>query len=180
MLFMPDIIYNQLESIATWPVVALLFIIFIIGAQGFELRHKSLGYENPGLDGRLYYSPDDARDFFNAIGPRGRRTYALTQITLDLVFPLTYGTLFAALIIHLYAPNRARMLVLIPLLTVVADLLENITTAYLAWQFDGRASSLTRGAAVFTAVKSVFFLLSLVLLLAGAVIGIWRSHNPAV
>lgn len=99
---MSDTIYNLLERTASWPIVALLFVLFVICAQGFELRRKSLGYENTSLDSSFWYSPNDARDFFNAIGERGRHIYATTQVTLDLFFPLIYGTLFAALIINIY------------------------------------------------------------------------------
>lgn len=175
---MLDAIYNQLERIATWPIVVLLFVVFVLCAQGFELRRKSLGYDNPSLDGRLWYSPDDARDFFDSIGERGRRIYATTEITLDLLFPLVYGTLFAAMMIHLYSRDSARVLILVPLLTVVADLLENFTAAYLAWQFDGRSSPITKGAAIFTATKTVLFIVSHLVLLVGALKAIRHSYSP--
>ena len=177
---MPEAFYNFLERFATWQVVALLFILFILCAQGFELRRKAFGYENTALDARRWYSPDEARDFLGAIGERGRRIYIATELTLDILFPLVYGALFAALIIHVYARQTARSLVLVPLLTALADVLENITAAYLAWQFDGQASPIARVATVFTAVKSGLFVLSLGLILLGALAAIWRtSRSPS-
>lgn len=172
-----DSFYSLLERCATWPVVALLFVLFLLCAQGFEWRRKSLGHQNRGLDSRFWYSPDEARDFLGNIGERGRRIYVVTQLTLDIVFPLIYGTLFAALIIHLYARENAKILVLVPLLTVVADVLENVTTAYLAWQFDGRASPVARGAAILTAAKTSLFVVALLLIGAGALCAIWRTYR---
>jgi hypothetical protein len=170
----------SLERIATWPAVALLFILFIICAQGFEWRHKNLGRENRSLDGSFWYSPDEARDFLRDIGERGRRVYIATELTLDILFPLVYGTLFAALLIHVYARESGKFLVLVPFLTVVCDVLENITTAYLAWQFDGRTSPVARFAAVLTATKSSLFILSLILIFLGALVASWRLYrSPA-
>lgn len=170
-----DSFFSLLERYATWPVVALLFVLFLLCAQGFEWRRKILGYENPGLDSRFWYSPGEARDFFQNIGESGRRIYVATQLTLDIVFPLIYGTLFAALIIHIYARENAKILVLVPLLTVAADLLENATTVYLASQFDGQASPVARGAATFTAAKTSLFFLAIILIGLGALLAIWRT-----
>jgi hypothetical protein len=172
--------YSHIERFATWPVVALLFVLFVLCAQGFEIRRKSLGDNNPGLDGRCWYSPEEARDFFQAAGERGRRIYAATELTLDILFPLIYGILFAALLIHIYSRDTARYLTIVPLLTVAADVLENITVSYMAWQFDGRASPVAHGAAILTAVKTVLIVLSFVLILVGALAAIWRTYrSPA-
>jgi hypothetical protein len=175
---MSDSFHSSLEHLATWPIVALLFIVFIMCAQGFEWRRKILGYDNRALDGRFWYSPDDACNFLRNIGENGRRLYAVTELTLDVLFPLVYGTLFAALIIHVYARESGRFLVLVPLLTVVFDILENIITAYLAWQFDDRTSPVARGAAILTATKSGLFILSLTLIVIGSLITAWRMYRP--
>ena len=169
--------YNLVDRRGTWPMVALLFIVFILCAQGFEYRRKVLGYENQTLDGRLWYSPVEARDFLQDIGERGRRIYAATELTLDILFPFVYGTLFAILLIRVFAPASAKYLVLVPLLTGAADLLENVSGAYLALQFNGETSSLTRVATLFTAAKFFLFSLSLILILAGAVASLWRTSR---
>lgn len=171
-------IYNQLERFASWQVVALLFVLFIICAQGFEWRRKKLGYENPGLDGRGWYSPAEVRDFLHNIKGAGRRIYYTTELTLDLLFPLVYGALFASLITHVYARESAKVLVLVPLLAVLFDVLENLVLSYLAWAFDEQASPVARGAAILTAVKSVMFILSILLILGGALCTIWRTSRP--
>lgn len=175
---MREAFYNLLDRRGTWPVVALLFILFILCAQGFEYRRSRLGFENQALDSRRWYSPAEARDFFQAIEERGQRVfYAATELTLDILFPIVYGPLFAILLIRVYAPPNAKNFVLVPLLGAAADLLENVTVAYLALQFDGQPSSLARVATVFTAAKSILLVLSFLLILLGALASLWRSSR---
>ena len=171
--------FNQLERFASWQVVALLFVLFVLCAQGFQWRQKKLGHENPGLDGRGWYSPDDVRDFFHNIKEEGRRIYYTTELTLDLLFPLVYSLLFSSFIIHVYPRETAKVLVLVPLMAAICDVLENIMLAYLAWQFDEHVSPLARVAAIATAIKSGLLLLSGLLILAGAVWTIWRTSTAA-
>ena len=165
---MPDTIHRLLEVLATWPRIGLLFLVGLACVAGFEWRARKLGRENRALDGRRWYTPEQARAFFEAIGAGGRRLYAATQLTLDVLFPLVYGALFAALILRVYPPGRAVYLAHVPLLGTLADLLENVTTAYLALRFDGRPSQVARVAAVFTLSKTVLFVLSVLLILWGA------------
>ena len=106
------------------------------------------------------------------------RTADLCRYRIDLghFVPLVYGTLFAALIIQVYARERGKFLLLVPLLTAVFDVLENITTAYLAWQFDGRPSPIASVAAVLTVTKSALLMLSLILIVIGALISASRMY----
>jgi hypothetical protein len=167
-----DGIYKRIERVATWPSVALLLILFLLCAQGFEWRRKTLGYGIQSLDARFWYSPDEASAFFDAIKANGQRVYAITQLTLDVAFPFIYGLLFAILLIHLYSQKRAKKLVLVPVLTASCDLLENITTAYLALRFKGQPSPVAWAAAIFTSLKWALLILSLILIAVGAVVGI--------
>src|SRR5829696_6223373 len=123
---MYDKMYQCLLEVATWPHVALLFALLFLMMGVFELRSKTLGYENKTLDGRWRgYSPEDARKLFADLGPDGRQLYASTERTLDVGFPLTYGLLFASLLILLYGQQGAKYLVLVPLAAAVMDLAEN-------------------------------------------------------
>ncbi len=166
--------YFKLMALATWPRLAILFLLFLLGERGFDWRKQRLGPEAQVLDVRLWYTPDDAQNLFEQIGEHGRRLYAITQLTLDLVFPFVYGFLFLAFVVHLYPAAQGRWLALVPLAGSAADLLENATTAHLAWWYDGQPSRLAWAAAVFTATKSALFLLSLLVVLVGAVTSLAR------
>jgi hypothetical protein len=171
------LLYDRIAAVARWPVVAILFVVFIVCMQLFNARQEWLGCQNRVLDVRFWYTPEDAQSLFKAIGPGGRKLYAISQVTLDLLFPPVYGTLLAILIVRLFSMEHARLLLLAPLLTVVADLSENFTTFYLAWTYqEGSPSSVTYFAAACTATKLLLFVTCLVVILAGGVRGL--LHPP--
>lgn len=167
---MYDKIFRMLKRIATWRGFAILFILFFLATLGFEARQKRLGCENRSLDGRGWYSPGEAHAFLTAIGEGGRQLYAITEVTLDVLFPVIYVSLLAVLLINLYDDRNARRWVLVPLLAGVADLVENVLLAILAWSYQtDQVSSLANVAVVFTLAKCLLLLLTLVLIFVGAV-----------
>jgi hypothetical protein len=136
-------------------------------------QNKILVEQNKILDARFWYTPADARTFFKNLKAAGRKTYAISELTLDLVFLATYGLLFAVFIRHLYPPRLA-WLVVLPLAASVFDLLENITLVSLAWTYSGDESPaagfavICTLAAICTVAKSVFYAASVLLVFAGA------------
>src|SRR5215208_3120323 len=98
-----------------WPLVGLLSRYANIPAIGglvavgvllylvFRWRAAYLselsGIAQPILDGRLWYSPDTVAEVAKGLGPQGRTLYAISELTLDVLFPLVYGTAFALLIL---------------------------------------------------------------------------------
>jgi hypothetical protein len=166
-------VYQMLVNSATWPRALLLFALFCLCVGVFELRSRALGYAHKVLDGRWRgYSPEDVRKFFEAIGEDGRRLYARTERSLDVAFPIIYGSLFATLLVLLYGRLGAKYLVLVPLLNVLFDFGENFTLSSLALRFDGKVQPLARLAVVFTRFKSLLFSISVLLILLGFVINL--------
>jgi hypothetical protein len=169
--------HHLIDSLATWPAVALVFIAYVICSQGFNWRATVLGPQIHLLDTRIVYSPVDAQKLFELLGDQGRRLYAITELSLDLVFPLIYGSLFIVFLFRLYDGDPGRFLIRLPLLTMAADWLENGTAAYLALSFDGRPSALAWAGSVFTAVKWATFLACFFIVLIGGLQGILRSSK---
>lgn len=176
---MRDVIYQQLDRIATWPIFALLVVLFILCILGFQWRGKVMreiaGHDVKLFDVRDSYTPDEARELLKTIDERGRRIYAITQLTLDLVFPFIYGGLFVITLYKLY--GNPGYLLLVPLITVFADLLENLMTAYLALSYKGLASPVAQVASTFTTVKRSGLVIFVVLVLAGMAIWVWRYRR---
>jgi hypothetical protein len=137
-------LYGFVVRYATWPTITLLFTGFLLSVSGFTLRAAALGPDNKALDARFFYRPDQVRDLLEALGQRGRSLYAISEVTLDLVFPFLYAGILAVLIVNLYDAQAARSLLLAPLFGMTADLLENITAATLAWTYNGQSSPLAR------------------------------------
>lgn len=135
------------KYIATWPGFSLLVTVFLVCLPVFNWRQEKLDLtgENSLLDSRFWYTPTDVQSFFTHIyennGREGLNLYVLTQITLDVIFPIVYGTLFAALIVRFYGAEVNWKLI-IPILAVASDLGENFTTAYLAWSYPNVSSFL--------------------------------------
>jgi hypothetical protein len=179
---MRDVIYHQLDGIATLPVFALLVVLFVLCNLGFQWRSKVMreiaGHDVKLFDIRESYTPDEARELLKTIDERGRRIYAITQLTLDLVFPFIYGGLFIITLYRLY--GNPGYLLLVPLIAVVADLLENLMTTYLALSYEGLASPVARVASTFTTVKRAGLVISVVLILAGTTIWVWRYRKGNV
>ena len=126
------------------------------------------------LDSRGWYTPADAAALFNALDQldaSARVVYATTALTIDMVFPASYGLLFAILLFRLFRGGPP--LFLLPLMVAAADALENVTVAALALSHDGAPSPLAWLAAVFTLVKFVLFMATLAVTGIGGVRWLW-------
>ena len=55
------------------------------------------------LDLRISYTPDEAYAFLESLGPAGRRAYAALLLGGDILFPISYSLLFAAIAAWLLA-----------------------------------------------------------------------------
>lgn len=163
-------LYERVRPFAQWRVIVFLILTNFVCMSLFNWRHRQLNnIETP--DSMRHYTPEQLTAFFMSIGENGRRLYALTQITLDVAYPAVYGLLFATLLVILFPWAKTRCIVLLPLLSVLFDLLENFTTAYLAWTFDGlRTTNLGRIAPIFSTGKWWGVTLSLAAIALGAVL----------
>lgn len=164
-----------------WLALGTLACVGAFALRGAVLEMGASAEPGRTPDGRWWYTPGEARTYLDALGPRGRALYAATQLSLDVVFPLLYGGLFAALLVRLLPDGFARWLVWAPVLMVAADLGENVLLASVA---SGRlaASPLpVQTAACLTLLKwSLFYVLAVVLALGSvaAVTGL-RTQGAA-
>ncbi len=146
---------------------AALFLLLLACMWGFAWRSARLDSEAKLLDARGWYTPDEAAHFLCAIGESGRTLYAITELSLDMAFPVAYGLLLAILIVHLYRSAVAHRLIGLPFAAGSGDIAENVTIAYLAWSFDGSPTALAWLAAVLTAFKTALIVGSLLAVLLG-------------
>lgn len=174
---MLDYIFDNLEKIATWRMFWILFIVCVVCNLGFWWRNNALGKTIVTFDGRKTgYTPEEAKQLLADLGPDGRRTYVLTQITLDLIFPFVYGGLFVILFSKLGLP---RYFLLLPVLTVIADLLENFSAVFLTlnYQTDAPAPQFARLASIFTVTKWIGVLLMFLTLVGGFLFFLFRRFR---
>ena len=178
--------YDCLATSANWWTIALaltLTFVCILGFNGRTLalrREGRLGNGEKLLDGRWWYTPADAGALLCKLGKDGRRLYAVSEVTLDLIFPLAYGLSLALLLVRLWPRDQAWLL-LLPFVTVIADLLENFTIAFLAWTYSNESgpSALAKVAAIFTLTKRTFLSLAFLAVVIGIVRAPFRGVGSA-
>jgi len=160
--------------------VALAALVGVAGCvAGLAWRQARLaGLEL--LDTRGWYTPQEAAALFDALDRLdGDATfvYAITALTIDMVFPACYGLLLAVLLFRLFGGGAP--FYLLPLSVALADVLENATVAALALSHDGTPSPLAWPAAAFTLAKTVLIFATLAAVVAGAALrlraGVRRS-----
>jgi hypothetical protein len=105
------------------------------------------------------YSPPELEQYAEALSAGGRERYVETQKAYDLVFPLVYGSLFAAGLAAGWGRlgrtrPRVRWLVAVPLAAMLADYGENLTVIRLFTDYPAHWSAgLARLAEAFTLTK---------------------------
>jgi hypothetical protein len=170
-------ISRQIERVANIKVLLVLFIFLLpFNLFLFPLRSQRLaeylGSKIPVLDTHFYYTPDQVHQYFSRLGRPGRELYALSEVTLDLLYPLLYGTFLSLILSWLYtrlfpAGGHFRLLPLIPLAGVLADLGENLSLVVLLLAYPISLSWLVYVANLYTLSKWFAGLLSLFLILLG-------------
>jgi hypothetical protein len=156
----------------TVKVGGLSLAVVVLCGIAFVWRAAHLGASVP--DGRVWYTAAQLGDFLACIGGSGRILYALTQLSVDVVFPLAYASLLTVLIERIWRTGDLGLLWLAPLLAAVFDLLENLALASLAFSYSAAPpAALVAVAASFTLVK--FVLVGVSVLLLG---GIFAVGSP--
>lgn len=174
---MLDSLYKTLEKKATWALVTFLFIAYLFCTAGFDWRSDKFGTENSPLDTRFLYDPLFVKSLFSRLGAEKLKIYAITELTLDVVFPLVYVSLLVFLIIRVFPRGKAKYLILLPILGGLFDLSENFSVAFLALTFDGQQSNISYLASIFTTSKLILLPICLVILLIGAIWRIWKKEE---
>ena len=164
---------RMVERFATWRMTVAAFVGVVGCVAGLAWRQARLGGLDL-LDGRGWYTPGEAAALFDALDrldAGARVVYATTALTVDMLFPASYGLLFAILLFRLFRGGAP--LYLLPLALALADVLENTTVAVLALSYDGEPSPLTWLAAVFTVVKTGLIVATLAAVSVGGMLRLW-------
>src|SRR5262245_60412658 len=127
---MMDRLFRWLERTMTWRRVVAACLAFAACSGAFAWRREVLGSCDRGPDGRRGgYTPAELAEYLGCLDRWGRGLYGLSEVTLDLLFPLVYGTLLGWLVVRLWSRPRADLLLGYVICAVVADWGENLTLA---------------------------------------------------
>jgi len=166
--------------------LTILVLIAGSGLMMYLMNGTNLPFSNPTivehsggipiLDLRSDFSPDDAYELFTALGPEGRRAYLALHLVPDTLFPIGYSLAFAFisawfLVRLLPLDHRLQWLSMIPLISGLADVIENLSLVICNLAYPGRIDWLVRLAHLLTKVK--FGLLPIGLVFLSIIVVVW-------
>ena len=172
----------------SWP--AIVFLLVITSLMMYLMNGTQLFFSNPTivehsggltiLDLRESFSPDDAYELFTELGPAGRQAYMFLHLVPDSIFPIGYALTFAFisawfLVRLLPLDHRLQWLCLIPLISGLADVSENLSLVICNLVYPGRIDWLVRFAHLLTKVK--FGLLPIGLVFLTIIVVVWFIRN---
>lgn len=153
--------------------VVLLYLLFAAGILPRVEKSMKAGSGGTGpIDLRFSYTPDEAYRMIESYGEQGRRSYALVEVTLDVLYPMTYATLFGLLLTfayrHAVRPDhplqQARLL---PFGVMLVDYCENAGVVTMLLRYPRRYRALAWLTCGFTIAKWLGFGVILGLTLGG-------------
>ncbi len=127
------------------------------------------------IDLKLFYTPEQVNTMIAAYGDAGRAAYRTFELTGDILYPIVYTLFFGLLLSWLLqrafvSNSRARLLNVVPLGAWFFDLLENIGIVLMLSMYPATSTLLAGTTAVFTLIKWMFAIATLVLILFALVL----------
>ena len=180
--------WNQLSNwlyrvFSGWVTISalLIFIVFtalVLPGQSSGDAAQRGDTDSPDLS--IYYSANDLYRMAEGYGELGRANYIQARFTFDLIWPLVYTFFLVTCLSWIYgraltAESKWRKINLLPVLGMVGDYLENISTSAVMWRYPLPTPIIDWMAGVFTALKWLFIGCSFAGLLIGGAILIWKT-----
>ncbi|MEJ2707597.1 MAG: hypothetical protein P8074_08290 [Anaerolineales bacterium] len=165
--------------------IFVLFTALVLPAQAAEADANSGGAGSP--DTSFFYSAADLYQYAETYGESGRQAYVRARFTFDLVWPLVYTFFLLTSISWTFrwafpAQSLWQRANLAPLLGLLFDYLENISTSLVMLRYPQTTPILDVLAPVFTGLKWLFVIGSFVLLLVGgiAALRVWITRRTSL
>ncbi len=146
---------RMLEKWATGRNILLLLALFLF----FNLVLIPALYPKfQTLDTLTSYTPQEAYRLVASYGDQGRQQYLFTELTLDVLYPLSTALFFGLLTLYSFRrgfPDHAwtHWLVLIPLAELAVDYLENACVVVMLVRYPAELPLLAAASNVFTVLK---------------------------
>lgn len=158
-------------------VIFLLFTALVLPNQSSKASPEARAVGSPDMS--FFYTANDLHRMAEAYGQAGREGYIQARFSFDLIWPLVYTVFLCTSISWVYgkafdAGSLWQRMNLVPLLAIMFDYLENISTSLVMLQFPNRLPLVAMLSPVFTMGKWILVTGSFALLVAGLVVGVWR------
>ncbi len=148
--------------------LAILGLLAAAGLLMFIMNGTALPFSTPAieehsggvpiLDMRMSYTPEEVYQLFSALGIAGRQAYRTLHLVPDMLFPISYALLFAFtgawfLVRLLPLEHPLQWLILTPLISGLADILENLSLVVSGLVYPNRIDWLAQVASLLTKIK---------------------------
>jgi hypothetical protein len=143
-------------------ILIISIALLLLCSLAFQALPSSI-YENM-LDLKFGFNYQDVITLFEVLSSEERNVYIISSLTLDIIFPALYVTFFLGLYSVLEINNNK--LIIVPVLTGISDILENIQIALLMYSKPDQITNiqLIFGSS-FNQIKWILVFLSLVILI---------------
>jgi hypothetical protein len=156
--------------------VFILFMVFVLPGQSAQADEVANEAGTPDLS--FWYSKSDLYGMAESYGELGRAEYIKARFTFDLVWPIVYTVFLVTAISWFFGKVFSDMNIwqranLLPLLAMILDYLENISTSIVMARYPAQTVLVDSLATVFTPAKWLFVGVSFILLLIGIAFVVW-------
>lgn len=154
---------NFFDRISNGKTLLLLLAVYILFPVYFlknaESRINELAGKKTGvIDLTFGFSPDKTLDMVHEYGDAARDYYAKTEMTTDIVYPITYCLLFSIVLTLLYrGQSMINYVLFLPLLMMLFDFLENLTIVNLLKSYPDSSKSIAVLCEIFKILKWIAF-----------------------
>jgi hypothetical protein len=172
---------SVLDRLTNWKTVLIIFLVAVVGFNAILFpwrsgRMQSLAGRQVGIIDTMYaYNPDQVYEKIPAYGEEGRQFYALTEFTIDLVYPILYN-LFLMLTMALIfrqafsGDSVWQRLRFLPLAVWISDYAENTCITILLLNYPQRLDVLAWISSFFSTAKWSLGVASLALIVIGLIV----------
>ena len=126
---------------------------------------RVLPVDKEPLDLQPYFSAERAYQLIATFDDNLRQRYLVTEMTVDVIYPVVYTLLFSFIIMMLYGSVQ---LAKVPFLILIADLIENTGIVLMLKNYPEKLETLATITGVFTSLKWCMVLISVSIILFGA------------
>ena len=152
---------------------ATILMLFLMNGTNLPFSNPTIEEHSGGvpiLDMRMSYTPEEVFQLFSALGIAGRQAYRTLHLVPDMLFPISYALLFAFisawfLVRLLPLEHPLQWLILIPLISGLADILENLSLVVSGLVYPNRIDWLAQVASLLTKIKFGLMPIGLVFLI---------------
>lgn len=177
-----------LSGLATGRNVLILLVLYLFFAA-YALPHAAASLQEASgqpdfkpLDLRFGFTPEEAWQALDVLGPSGRASYRFAETVTDIAYPLTYGLFFSLLIFFGFAKSggrlaRMRWLGVLPLVGTLFDWLENLGIVQLIDAYPARADGWAQFALRMGEIKWIFAFIGIAGSLTGLIGWLFAKKN---